>query len=273
MSSEFEKFATVQYVQVGDREEDQLRVLLHEPEEKAKDTMVLIPGYGSLPSAYDVFLLAMMKEYKICILETREKYTAKLGPKPDYTENRMAKDIAEMIDYLKLGDYFLVCSSMGAAIILRALSLKLIAPRITYLIGPVLRIEIPDKSWPFVYIAFPPVWRFFMKPLVKLYIKYIYLDRTQKEQIKKYFGYFDYYNVKRIRKSMLTMKKFLVTEDELKSIDNKCILIGAEKDKAHAAEITIGVSKAIKNSTYYDLETNIAAHTEPLKELIEKTLE
>ena len=273
MSSEFEKFASSQYVKVGDGEEDQLRVLKTEPDGDIKDTMVLIPGYGSLPSAYDVFLLEMMKKYRIYIIETREKYTAKLGPKPDYTENRMALDIAEVIDYLKINDYFLVCSSMGAAIILRSLSLKLIAPRITYMIGPVLRIEIPDKSWPFVYLAIPPVWRFILKPLVKLYIKYIYLDRTQKDQIQKYFGYFDYYNAKRIRKSMLTMKKFLITEEELKTIDNKCILIGAEKDKAHAAEITIGVNKAIKNSTYYDLETNVAAHTEPLKELIEKTLE
>ncbi|MEE9411334.1 MAG: alpha/beta hydrolase [Candidatus Heimdallarchaeota archaeon] len=273
MSSEFEKFATTLYVEVGDVAEEKLRVLFYEPEGEIRDTLVLIPGYGSLPSAYDKFLLEMKKNYKIYIIETREKYTAKLGKKPDYTENRFAKDIAEVIDFLKLDDYFLVASSMGGAIILRALSMKFIAPRITYLIGPVLRLEIPSFTWPFVYLATPPIWRFILKPIAKFYIKYIYLDRTQKDQIKKYFGYFDNYNMKRIRKSMITKRKFLVTEEELKAIESKCILIGAEKDKAHAAEITLGIAESIKNSDYYDLETNVAAHSKPLKELIEETLD
>ncbi len=270
MSSEFETIATTLYIQVGENSEDKIRVLYYEPEGKINDTVVLIPGFGSLPSAWDVFLNEMKEKYRIYVIETREKHTAELRKKPELNEERFAKDIAEAIDHLVLEDYLLVTSSMSGAFVLVALSMHLIKPRRTYLVGPVRRVEIPNFAWPFAYIAIGPVWYLILKPLIKLWLKYVYLDRTQKEQAKKYFGYFDSYNVPRARKSILTMKKFRLTDEDLSKVEAKCILIGAEKDKAHAADITIGVGKAIKDSEYYDLETNIATHSTPFVELIDK---
>lgn len=270
MSSEFENFTTTLYVQVGEGGEDKLRVLYYEPEGKIKDTLVLIPGFGSLPSAWDTFLLEMKENYRIYVIDTREKHTAELRKKPELHETRFAKDIAEVIDHLLLEDYLLVASSMGAAFILVALYNHLIKPRRIYLVGPVRKVEIPSYAWPLAFIAIGPLWYLILKPLVKLWLKYVYLDRTQKEQAKKYFGYFDNYNVPRARKSILTMRKFNITDEDLHKIDAKCILIGAEKDKAHASDITIGVGNAIKDSEYYDLETNIATHSTPFVELIDK---
>ncbi|MHA1202609.1 MAG: alpha/beta fold hydrolase [Candidatus Heimdallarchaeaceae archaeon] len=270
MSSDFESIATTLFIQVGEGGEDKIRVLYYEPEGKIKDTLVLIPGFGSLPSAWDVFLDEMKENYRIYVIETREKHTAELGKKPELNEKRFAKDIADAIDYLMLEDYLLVASSMSGAFVLVALSMHLLKPRRTYLVGPVRRVEIPDFAWPVAYMAIGPVWYLILKPLVKLWLKYIYLDRTQKEQAKKYFGYFDSYNVPRARKSILTMRKFRLTDEDLNKVEAKCILIGAEKDKAHAADITIGVGKAIKDSEYYDLETNIATHSTPFVKLIEE---
>ncbi|MCG3223488.1 MAG: alpha/beta hydrolase [Candidatus Heimdallarchaeota archaeon] len=270
MSSDFENIATTLFIQVGERGEDKIRVLYYEPEGKIKDTLVLIPGFGSLPSAWDVFLDEMKENHRIYVIETREKHTAELSKKPELDEKRFAKDIADAIDYLMLEDYLLVASSMSGAFVLVALSMHLIKPRRTYLVGPVRKVEIPDFAWPVAYMAIGPVWYLILKPLVKLWLKYIYLDRTQKEQAKKYFGYFDSYNVPRARKSILTMRKFRLTDEDLNKVEAKCILIGAEKDKAHAADITIGVGKAIKDSEYYDLETNIATHSTPFVELIEE---
>ncbi len=270
MSSEFENIATTLFIQVGEEGEDKIRVLYYEPEGKIKDTVVLIPGFGSLPSAWDTFLDEMKENYRIYVIETREKHTAELSKKPELNEKRFAKDIADAIEYLMLEDYLLVASSMSGAFVLVALSMQLIKPRRTYLVGPVRRVEIPDFAWPFAFFAIGPVWYLILKPLVKLWLKYVYLDRTQKEQAKKYFGYFDNYNVPRARKSILTMRKFRITDEDLNKVEAKCILIGAEKDKAHAADITIGVGKAIKDSEYYDLETNIATHSTPFVELIEE---
>ncbi len=270
MSSEFENIATTLFIQVGEGGEDKIRVLYYEPEGIIKDTVVLIPGFGSLPSAWDIFLNEMKENYRIYVIETREKYTAELRKKPELHEKRFAQDIADTIDYLMLEDYLIVVSSMSAAFVLVALSMHLIKPRRTYLVGPVRKVEIPSYAWPFAYIAIGPVWYLILKPLIKFWLKYVYLDRTQKEQAKKYFGYFDSYNAPRVRKSILTMKKFRLIDEDLNKIDAKCILIGAEKDKAHAADITINVGKAIKDSEYYDLETNIATHSTPFVELIEE---
>ena len=270
MSSDFEDIATTLYVQVGEGGKDKIRVLSYEPEGKVKDTVVLLPGFGSLPSAWDVFLDEMKENYRIYVIETREKHTAELRKKPDLTETRFARDIGEAIDYLALDDYLLVASSMSGAFALLALSMHLIQPKRTYLIGPVRKVEIPNYAWPFAYIAIGPVWHVILKPLVKLWLKYIYLDRTQKEQAKKYFGYFDSYNVPRARKSILTMRKFRIVDEDLHKIEAKCILVGAEKDKAHADDVTIGVRNAIKDSEYYNLDTNIATHSTPFVKLIDK---
>lgn len=272
MSSEFEKFASILRVQVGEDNEENLRVLSYEPETEVKGTLVLIPGFGSLPSAWDKLLLKMKDDYRIYVIESREKYTAELKKKPDLTFNRFSKDIAQVMEYLMLDEYFMVASSMGAAFILRSLSLKLMNPTYTFLVGPIQKTEIPDWSWPFVYICYPIVWKLFIKPIAKFYIKYFYLDKTQKEQLKKYYGYFDSYDVKKVRKTLIKVKKFRITEDELNTIEAKCIMVGAEKDKAHEAEWTLKVQKAVKNSEYFDLETNVAAHSEPLVDLIEQIL-
>jgi len=270
MSSEFEQYATQLYVQVGDTGQDLLRVHYYEPTGEVKDTLLLLPGFGSLPSAWDKVLLAMMKDYRIYVIETREKHTAQLGKKPDFTPERFARDIAEVVDYLMLEDYLMIASSYGAGFTLLAMSLGLMNPRTVYMVGPVLRVEVPGYTWPFVYIMNRPLWYIFIKPVAKFVLKYIYLDRSQKEQAKKYFGYFDSYNVMRVKKTMMTQRKFKITEDDLAKVEGNCIFIGAEKDKAHAAEITVGIHNAVKGSKYYDLGTNIAAHSQPLVDLINK---
>ena len=157
MSSEFENFATTLHIQVGEGGKDKIRVLYYEPEGKIKDTLVLLPGFGSLPSAWDTFLMEMKENHRIYVIETREKHTAELSKKPELNEKRFAQDIADAIDHLLLEDYLLVASSMGAAFVLVALSMHLIKPRRTYLVGPVRKVEIPNYAWPFAFIAIGPV--------------------------------------------------------------------------------------------------------------------
>lgn len=270
MSSEFEQYATSRYVQVGDTGTDSLRIHSYEPEGEIKDTLVLLPGFGSLPSAWDKVLLEMMKNYRIHVIETREKHTAQLGKKPDFSPERFARDVAEVIDYLKLEDYLMIASSYGAGFTMLAMSMGLMSPKSIYMVGPVLRVEVPNYTWPFVHIMSRPLWYLLVKPLGKFVIKYIYLDRSQKEQAKKYHGYFDTYDIIRVKKTMLTQKKFKISDEQLAKIDENCIFVAAEKDKAHAADITLRIHEHVKGSRYFDLGTNIAAHSLPLVELIEK---
>ena len=268
MSFSFEKIANELYVQVGENGEDQLRVLSYEPEGKVKDTLVLLPGFGSNVEAWEKVLVEMVDDYRIYIIDTREKNTSKLAKKPDFSPERFAKDVAEVIDYLMLEDYLMIASSYGAGFTLLAMSMGMMSPRTVYMVGPVLRVEVPWYTWPFVYITYPIFWKIFVKPAAKFVIKYIYLDRSQTEQAKKYWGYFDSYDVKKVRKTLIRQRKFRITEEQLAKVDGDCIFVGAELDKAHASEITLGIHNAVKNSQYFDLKTNIAAHSLPLVELI-----
>ncbi|MHA1202967.1 MAG: alpha/beta fold hydrolase [Candidatus Heimdallarchaeaceae archaeon] len=252
MSSEFEQYATAQYVEVGETGTDFLRIHHSEPEGEVKDTLVLLPGFGSLPSAWDKVLLEMMKDYRIYVIETREKHTAQLGKKPEFSPERFARDVAEVIDYLELKDYLMIASSYGAGFTLLSMSMGLMAPKSVYMVGPVLRVEVPSYTWPFVYIMSRPLWYLLVKPIAKFVIKYFYLDRSQKEQAKKYHGYFDSYNIKRVKKTMMIQRKFKITDEQLAKVKGNCIFVAAEKDKAHAADITIRIHENVKDSKYYD---------------------
>jgi hypothetical protein len=63
-----------------------------------------------------------------------------------------------------------------------------------------------------------------------------------------------------------------MTEEELKKIHSKCVLVGAETDKAHTSETTRWIASFIENSTYIDLGTNMNAHSKPMADLIEEIL-
>ncbi len=268
MNSEFEKEATVNMIQVGKDRVDKIRCLYYEPKVQTKQTIVLIPGYNSIPSAWDEFLNAVKDSYRVFVIETREKFTAELGKNADFSLDRTTMDIVEVIDYLSIEDYILVTSSMGGAFSLYGMSKGWIKPTVSFLVGPVLKVEIPKWSWIFVYISYPFVFKILIKPLTKWYMKRHY----ERDQALKYSHYLDLINVSRVRKSMLTLKKFRIDKEDLEKIESKCILIGAEKDKLHQSETTRWIKETIKDAEYYDLESNVRAHGTALAELMNNIL-
>ncbi|MHA1867473.1 MAG: alpha/beta fold hydrolase [Candidatus Heimdallarchaeaceae archaeon] len=269
MSSEFEKIASKIMIQVRTKKEEALRCLYYEPKKETKQTIVLIPGFFSLPSAWDELLMNAKEEYRLFLIETREKHTAKINKKSDFSLDRFANDIAEAIDYLMLKDYILVTSSMGGAFTLTAMKKGLINPKHSFLVGPVLKVEIPDWSWPLVRITSPFFYRFMLKPSIKIYVK----RKFERDQAEKYCVSLDNLEIRRVRKTMLTLKKFRITAENLNMINSHCILIGAEKDKLHQSQITKWIHEQIPNSDYVDLGSNVVAHGISLLELIEKTIE
>lgn len=269
----FENIAEKLYIQVAD-DGTKLRVLYWEPKtEQIKGTMVLIPGYISLISAWEVLLEKMIENYRIYVIETREKHTSLLAKSSSMDVETMAHDIRKVIEYLMLEDYFVVASSMGAHFTLYGASKGLFKAKFIVLVGPLLQLPLPKIAWPFVYIANKPLWKIIIKPLTKLIVRLFYLNPDQKEQIRKYFGYLDNLEVRRVRKSLLALKKSKITETDLNKIEISCLCIGAERDKAHQANLTYWISKKLSQAKYFDLHTNIAAHGLPLLEVIEREIE
>ncbi|MHA1828185.1 MAG: alpha/beta fold hydrolase [Candidatus Heimdallarchaeaceae archaeon] len=269
----FEDFATKLMIQVQN-DGTQLRVLYSEPEkDPIKGTMVLIPGYISLVSAWEELLEHMRKDYRLYVIETREKHTAVLAKNAKMDIDTVANDLKRVIEYLMLDDYFIVASSMGAAFTLYSVSKGLINPKMIFLVGPLLALPLPKIGWPFVYIANNFLWKLFIKPLTKLVVRLVYLNPDQKEQIRKYFSYLDNLKVPRVRKSLIALKKLQIKEEDLQKISVFCMCIGAERDKAHQSRLTSWIAEKLPNAEYRDLYTNIAAHGMPLLEVIKEKIE
>ena len=272
MSSEFEIIASKLTIQVGENLDETLRVLTFEPEGEKKATMVLIPGFISLPLAWDELLMKMKDDYHIIYIETREKHTSKINKSSSFTAERLGDDMAQVLDYLMIEEYFLVTSSMLAAVVLRALSRKVLNPKFTFLIGPVVALTESNFYWFILKVNVPIVYFLIVKPLAKLLMGIVHTQKDQRGQTNKYKQYLDNVEIRRARKCSLQLKALKITEAELKTIRSKCILVAAEKDKAHRSKVTHWMHKNIKDSEYEDLETNIAAHGLKLFELIEEKL-
>ncbi len=272
MTSAFEDLAEESYIRCNLEANDRLRVLRLKTKGVKKGTIILIPGFGSQISAWDEFLELKKEDYDLIVIETREIHTALLEEDKLFTADRYTADVPVVINSLEVENYIIVTSSMIASFVLRALSKKLINPKLSFFVGPVKDTTLPNWSWLFVYIAHPIVWKLVVKPFVKFYIKYFALDKNEKEQIKKYNDYLDQYDVRRARKSLIQLRKWEMTEEELKNIRSKCVLVGAETDKAHTSETTRWMASFIENSTYIDLGTNINAHSKPMVDLIEEIL-
>ncbi len=269
MSSEFEKLAETEFISVNDSGDEKIRAHKLLKDEHAP-VLVLVLGLNSNSLAWDDFLLYMNKSYSVYVIETREKKATITTNKTTFHQDNFASDIAKAINYWGLEHYILFASSMGAAFTLHALTKDLIKPDRIYLIGPVLRLEAPKFAIYAGMLITKCSWRFFLKPFAKFYIRNFHTQRDQKEQSEKYIGYLENVEPTRARKTTKGLKNFLITEDELRKIKRKCILIGAEKDKAHHASITRHIHSVLEDSEYYDLGDNISAHSLPLAQLAEE---
>ncbi len=272
MVSEFEKIATEEYVSVNTEGTEKLRCLLHVKESNSTKNLVLIPGYNSLPSAWDILVMEMKDDYNIWLFETREKYTAILPENASFEGERFAKDVAKLIEYYSLQDqeYIVLASSMSSLFVEKALVMQIINPKRAYLVGPLLKPPVPRWGYLLMYLTLPLTWYLFLKPLSKAYIGWIKLRRDQKEQRKKYHHYLDTVNFRRLRKTSIYLKNFEISEEELTKIKTECILVDAEKDTAHETEIVKIMKEHIEKASSYTLETNIDTHTLPMVELIRK---
>ena len=258
------------YLKMSDGVE--LRLLSFVPE-KPKATIFLNPGLGTLVLSWERLLDALWRDnFEVYYFESREKYTARYPGKTIITRERMIQDVVEAINQLELKDYIAIGSSLGSTILIHAMAKKLISPKHAILVGHSAEMKLPVG----LKLILPLVNDFIYKlskPLVKWYILSKYTDKeADPEQYYKYSLGIDLSVPSRFRKIIRAWAGNKVWDD-LPLIETHCILVGAEKDKLHASDLTKRIAEMIPNADYVDLETNKAAHDKPLIDLINKILE
>ena len=109
-----------------------------------------------------------------------------------------------------------------------------------------------------------------VKPLIRWWLR---RNKTESpEQAAKYIRVMNEAESKKWKKVALNFL-FWKWWDVYAGVKNDLLLIAAEKDKMHAAEVTQKLRKLMKNSTYINLETNKKTHTKPIVDLIREYLE
>ena len=101
-----------------------IRVIHFKPENLIhKRPIVLVSGWGVVPSTFQDFYEVMHEKYEFYYLETREKASSKIKRFAQFTITQKAKDIGDAIKFLGLQsrDFVLMGTCWGSSVILQGL--------------------------------------------------------------------------------------------------------------------------------------------------------
>ncbi|HUT81801.1 MAG TPA: alpha/beta hydrolase [Candidatus Bathyarchaeia archaeon] len=273
MRTELEKQAEIKYFEMADG--TKVRVLdFNLAENPNKYTLFFIPGFITVFQSWQKALEILTKEFRVFYFESREKFSSifssrKIERKTDL--HNMAHDIKEVIEQLGLDDtdYITVCSSTGGTIEIEALSEGWLKPKGAVMVGPTVEYHIKWFISAGVSVL-PEFVKWLVMPFTKWVLRRAYVDKeAEPEQYDKYVRALEDGVLRRMRRTLRQMKGYNCW-DMLPKINTKCLLIGASKDKMHASEETIRANELIPKSRHMDLDSNKAAHEQPLIDAIKE---
>ncbi len=265
--SEFEEIAKAVKLVMSDN--TPIRVLKTEATAKEKNglTMIVIAGWGTIVPSWNEFLMEAAKDFDIVYFESREKSSCSLTRKSEVGMERMAYDIKEVIEQLKIDETKLVLfgSCLGATTIIYGLYKQMYNPVMPVLVAPPARFEVP----PVLRQLIPVAPAFLLEP-IKPIVRYWIRKKTESpEQAAKYIRNLNEANGRQWKRVGLPLafKRYWKVFPQVK---NKVLLVAAEDDKMHDAEITKKISNMMVNSIYTNLETNKNTHAPIMAETIRK---
>jgi len=247
-----------------------LRLIKFTPAEpKGNPAVVFIAGWITLIDSWKDVLQEMSKDFTIHYLETREKVSAQISRKEDFSVKSIGKDIAAYADNNELNDYILMGSSLGATAILDSSRFIKKKPLALILINPNAEFRVPRTWVIIIYMFYPPLY-FVIKPAVKWYLKNFRLN-TQNDlaQYEKYCRALDAADPWKLKKAVLSLRKYRIW-DILPAVDTPSLFISASKDALHEPEKITRMTRLVRNSKLVDMETNLRAHS---REMVERLRE
>ncbi len=267
--AEYEKIAEISYIQVSDS--SKLRILQTSANSAIKDPyiLVLIAGWGSNVLGWDIVLMEAKDQFDIVYIETREKGSSKIVKSAQFTLERFAYDIHDILVTLDIKQERVILLSTSFSSMLSAYLIqnKKINPFLSIFIGPIVKVPIPQSIK--IMLAIFPKWLY---PIVqKIGSWWAIRTAEDEEHAAKSARLVREADPGKWKKSTkpLTQKNF---SDIYVGIENKVIVVDESEDKFHATESTQEISKSMKNSELLDLKTNKNTHSKPIIDLINQTI-
>ena len=262
-SSYCAKGTTIRTSYVSVANEVQLFSIHFKPSHKSNYLpLIFFPGWGSLIDGWQIVLQKMTENFEIYYVESREKGSAHHPKEEVLTIDSLGNDLPYIINNFNLAnqEYILFGSSLGATVILDAISNNKVDPFAAILIGPNAEFNAP-RYWVWLTWLMPPMFFYFIKPIIKWYMKKKYLDMdTDPAQYTKYARALDAANPARLRRSALNFSKYKIWE-RLNNFHHKILIFSGSKDIMHKYDQTVKLSKLIQNCELIDMQTNNQTHS------------
>ena len=183
----------------------------------------------------------------------------------------MGSDIKEVVEHLKIPQDKLavITSSYSTLIIADVLANKKLNPLVTFLIGPVYQFNMPPTTRyimhvlpTFLFYPTKPIWRWWVKKF----------KSEDPAQAAKYIRVLEDANPKKWR-AVAKRTCFIKIWDLYEKMDNRVVVLGMKTDKMHTSQLSKQIHEKIKNSEYFEMETNRDTHSEKMTLFVRNYLE
>ncbi len=227
-----------------------------------RPVVVFVAGWVSHIDGWYEVLREMTADFRVLYVETRDKYSAQVSRKADYSVAALAQDLVAVTAHYRLApnDYILLGSSLGGTAILECHRLLAAKPRCLVLIGPAPLFHLPLMSYTLIR-WFPPSLYLAIKPIVKLYLRLTQMDvKADHAQYEKYSRALDSADPWKLKRGALSLAKYEVW-DRLPAIDCPTLIFGGVHDVMHDPDNLKRMISMLPRGRYMDLGTNKATHS------------
>jgi hypothetical protein len=184
--------------------------------------------------------------------------------------DRMGSDVKEVVEHLKIPQEKLVTitSSNSTLIIADILANKKLNPLVSFLIGPVYQFHMPPTTRYIMHVL--PTFLFdFTKPIWRWWVRKF--KSEDPVQAAKYIRALEEADPKKWR-AVAKRICFIKIWDLYEKMDSKVVILGMKTDKMHTAQLSKQIHEKIKNSEYFEMDTNKDTHSAKMTKFVRKYL-
>jgi len=232
----------------------EIRVVHVKPEKPLnKRTIVFVPGWGVLQEGFSVLYEVLHDEIEFYYIETREKRTSRIKRrKVDMTIQRMAIDIMQAIDFLKINknDFTIVGTCWSATIFLQGILDGVFEAKSILLFDPM------HKLWfnRFLLTFEPVVPAFVVNILRRVFMFFAFLgmkEKAQKERGQKFVMSAVIWKWKKAAYPVRDLELF----GTLSPITQEIIIFNETTDKVHNQEDYPKLAKEMPKGRFFFMNT------------------
>lgn len=250
-----------------------LRVITFTPSSASPyPTIVFVAGWISLIRGWSKVLREMTKDFCVYYVETREKTSSRIERRVKFGVEEIGRDLVSLVEQMKMNDYVLFGSSLGATAIIDCYHSLKQKPVGLVLVAPNAVFRVP-LSWKIIVTFFYTPLYTLIRPSVKWYLRTFRLDiKLDSAQYEKYCEALDAADPRKLKKAVMSVWSYEVW-DKLGSIDCPVLVVNASFDKLHEPENLRRIAAGIPKAVEVDLGTNAQTHAKPVVDALRAFLQ